>query len=148
VPLTVVVPGEGTPGRSLRGLATRLSARLGHAVEPWFHDRPADTLAVLARHVARGMVRLVLLPLALGRTGRRDGSLDATVRTVTERWPSLYLHLGASLGADDVARILGDRAREAARSLALERAALAGAVAVIVDLGGASPAGNAELAGL
>jgi len=148
VPLTVLVPRERTPGRSLRSLATRLSARLGHAVESWSPDRPADTLAAIEQHVARGTVRLVVLPVVIGRTSGRDGSLDATLRALTDRWPSICVHLGAALGPDDVARILGDRAREAARSLSLERSALGSAVAVIVDAGGASPAGNAELAGL
>jgi len=105
-------------------------------------------MAAIKQHVARGTVRLVVLPVVLGRTSRRDGSLDATLRALADRWPSICVHLGTSLGPDDVARILGDRAREAARSLSLERSALGGVVAVIVDPGGASPAGNADLAGL
>lgn len=148
VPLTVLVPSERVPDRSLHGLATRLATSLGHAVEPWSLDRPAKTLAAIGRHLARGTARIVLLPVVAGRAGRREGSLDAALSAAVARWPSLCVHVGAPLGSDDVARILGDRAREAARSLALERSALGDVVAVIVDSGGASPAGNAELAGL
>lgn len=148
VPLTVLVPGEPAPPRSLRGLAARLAARLGHDVEPWLPEQPAQPPAAVARRIAGGTARLVVLPVAVGSAGRLDRGVDAMVASAVTRWPGLWVHRGTVPGQDDVARILGDRAREGAGTLSLGRADVQSVAVVIVDPGGASPARNAELAGL
>ena len=76
------------------------------------------------------------------------GPLDKALAAVAGRWPALRLHHGAPPGADDLARILGDRAREALGGLSRRRVAPADVVVVLVGGGGGNPAHNAELARL
>jgi sirohydrochlorin cobaltochelatase len=144
----VLVPGEAPPPRALRGLAARLRARLGHAVEAWPADPTATPPTAIGRRVARGTARLVVLPVAVSPAGRLDRHVDAMLAGLAARWPRLCIHRGLAPGQDDVARLLGDRAREAAAALGLGGRDLGAVVVVIVDAGGASPARNAELAGL
>jgi sirohydrochlorin cobaltochelatase len=139
-------PGSGAP---LRRLARRLAARLGHAVEPCLLDRPGDPLAgAVERAVERGATRLVALPLVLGLAGEAAGRLGTLLARVAQRWPSLRVHGGDPPDADDVARILGDRARAATGARAGRSPAPGDVVVVIAGGGGANPVGNAELARL
>jgi sirohydrochlorin cobaltochelatase len=143
IPLTCLVAhGEPVPVRSLRSLARRLAAKLHHDVAACVLDGAAgDPLAAAVQpSVDRGVSRLVVLPLALGP----DARVDRATAAVLGRWPRLRLHRGAPLATDDVARILGDRAREART----EGCAPEDAVVVLVGGGAANPAANAELARL
>jgi sirohydrochlorin cobaltochelatase len=146
-PLTLLVAhGEPAPTRSLRSLAHRLAAKLDHDVAACVLDGAAgDSLvAVVQPSVERGASRLVVLPLALGPTAAPDARVDRAAAAVLARWPRLRLHRGAPPATDDVARMLGDRAREArAPGYAPEDA-----VVVLVGGGAANPAANAELARL
>ena len=150
VPLTVLVAAvEPGARRSLDALAARLATRLGHAVEacaPGRLDR--DGTAALGARVRRGTVRLVVLPLALSQADRMGRGVDDLIASVQERWPGLCVHRGLAPNPDDLARVLGDRAREATAALSRERAAASSTVVVLVGASGASPAGNAELARL
>jgi sirohydrochlorin cobaltochelatase len=151
IPLTVLLDhGEPGTGRALRGLAGRLAARLGHDVAACVLDAPGEPLPELVRErVARGARRLVVLPLAPGQAARAlDRRADGAIASVVERWPWLTIHRGAPLGPDDLARLLGERARESLRALGRGRPAPAEAVVVIVGAGGANPGANAELARL
>ena len=51
----------------------------------------------------------------LGPAGARDRGLDPAIGVLTQRWPGLLIHRGAPPAVDDVARMLGDRAREVMR---------------------------------
>jgi sirohydrochlorin ferrochelatase len=150
VPLTVLVAAvEPGARRSLDALAARLATRLGHAVEacaPGRLDR--DCMAALGARVRRGTVRLVVLPVALSQADRMGHIVDELIASVLERWPGLCVHRGLAPHPDDLARVLGDRAREATAALSRERATAGNTVVVLVGASGASPAGNAELAGL
>jgi sirohydrochlorin cobaltochelatase len=101
-------------------------------------------LAAVQPGLERGASRLVVLPLALGPTSLSDARLDRATAAVVGRWPRLRLHRGAPLATDDVARMLGDRAREAKPA----GCAPEDAVVVLAGGGGANPAANAELARL
>jgi sirohydrochlorin cobaltochelatase len=151
IPLTVLL-GDGEPatGRSLHALARRLAARLGHEVASCQVDAAGEPLAGVVREgVARGASRLVVLPLMPGRAGAPvDRRVDGAIASVVERWPWLRIHRGAPPGPDDLARLLGDRAREALHALGGRRTAPEEVVVVIAGAGGANPAGNAELARL
>src|SRR5262245_2125332 len=138
-------PGSGD---ALRRLARRLAARLGHAVEPCLLDGPGDPLAgALERAVERGARRLVALPLALGLAGDAAGRLGTLLARVAQRWPGLRVHRGEPPDPDDLARILGDRARAAAG--ARGGGPSLGDMAVVIAGGdGANPVANAELARL
>jgi sirohydrochlorin cobaltochelatase len=142
-PLTLLVAhGEPAPARSLQTLARRLAAKLDHDVAAGVLDDTAgESLAAAVQPgIARGAARLVVLPLALGPTPR----LERATAAIVARWPRLRVHRGAPLATDDVARILGDRAREAKPA----GCAPEDAVVVLAGGGGASPAANAELARL
>jgi sirohydrochlorin cobaltochelatase len=142
-PLTLLVAsGEPAPARSLGSLARRLAAKLDHDVAACVVDGPAgDSLVATVRpSVERGTARLVVLPLALSP----DARVDRATAAVVGRWPRLRLHRGAPLATDDVARMLGDRAREART----EGCAPEDAAVVLVGAGAANPAANAELARL
>ena len=137
VPLTVLVTAETAPSRSLQTLASRMAVHLGHGVQPWHPLERATALAAIGRRIARGTVRLVVLPVSAGQDAARVGSaVDEVATTVFRRWPSVRVHRGISPGVDDLARLLGDRGREAAGTLGLKRSALGAAVAVIVDVEG------------
>jgi sirohydrochlorin cobaltochelatase len=142
-PLTLLVAhGEPTPARSLGTLARRLAARLDHDVAAGtVGDGPEESLVAAVRPgLERGASRLVVLPLALEVPAR----LDRAVAAIVARWPRLRLHRGAPLATDDVARMLGDRAREAKPA----GCAPEDTVVVLVGRGAANPAANAELARL
>jgi sirohydrochlorin cobaltochelatase len=151
VPVTVLL-GSGEPAavRSLQGLARRLAARLGHEVVACGLDPRGEGLPGVVRdRVSRGASRLVVLPLVAGQAaGASDRRMDAAIASLAERWPWVTIHRGAPLGPDDLARLLGDRAREALRALGGRRRATGEVVVVIVGEGGANPARNAELAAL
>ncbi len=139
---------EPGTARALGRLTSQLAARLGHAVEPCRFDGPGEPLAAaVERAVARGASRLVVLPLAIGLGAETGGRLGKALAAVVGRWPALQLHRGAPPGADDLARILGDRAREAIGRLP-RRAAPEEVVVVLAGGGGGNPAHNAELARL
>lgn len=150
IPVTVLLSHEErASGRSLRGLANRLAAKLGHDVEPCLLNGAGEPLmGVIRERVARGASRLVVLPLMLGGAGNPDRRVEGAIASVVQRWPLLRVHRGAPPSADDIARLLGDRAREAMGALSGVRSAPEEIVVVIVGGGGANPAGNAELAGL
>jgi sirohydrochlorin cobaltochelatase len=150
VPLTILVSAvERGSGRALDALAGRLARRLGHEVAAWGPDTPLkDALAAIQARIERGTVRLVVLPLALGPVDRVHGAIVELVTAVRDRWPGVCVHRGAAPSPDDVARILGDRAREAIAAGSRERATLGGTVVLLAAAGGASPARNAELARL
>jgi sirohydrochlorin cobaltochelatase len=139
-------PGSGD---ALHRLAGRLAARLGHGVEPCLLDGPGDPLAgAVERAIARGAARLVALPLVLGLAGEPAGRLGTLLSRVARHWPSLRVHRGDPPDTDDVARILGDRARAAAGGRSRRSSGADEVVVVIAGGGGANPVGNAELARL
>jgi len=142
VPVTVLL-GRRLAGaeRAVRRLATTLARQLRHGVEVCDLARPGDPLSRLARRAAaRGATRLVLLPLTLDDIGLSG------VRV--ETGGSLRVHRGREPATDDVARILGDRARDAARAFAGARRQPGQTMVVIATGGGANPATNAEVARL
>jgi sirohydrochlorin cobaltochelatase len=142
VPVTVLL-GRHLAGaeRPVRRLAATLARQLQHGVEVCDVTRPGEPLARLARRaVARGCTRLVLLPLALQDAGVSSLRVDAGA--------SVRVHRGREPATDDVARMLGDRARDAARTLAGGRRQPAHVMVVIATGGGANPARNAEVARL
>ena len=145
IPVTLLVAhGEPVLRRSLQGLARRLARKLGHAAEGCLLDGPTDTLeAAVEASLGRDASRFVVLPLGLGPADLVDRRVDRAIESVLRRWPRLRVHRGAPPGADDVARMLGDRAREAKG-----RCPAGDAVVVLVGGGDASPSANAELAGL
>ena len=142
VPTTVLLGRQWSgAGGAVRRLATRLARQLQHDVETCDLAEPNDPLPRLARTIGeRGVTNLVLLPVTLEDAGLAGAPVDVD-RT-------LRLHRGRGPATDDIARMLGDRAREAARSLAGGRRQPAPVVVVIATGGGASPASNAEVARL
>src|SRR5262249_39280002 len=86
---------------------------------------------------------LVLLPLLLGLAAEAAGRLGAALAGVASRWPSLPVHRGEPPDTDDVARILGDRARGALGRGGRASIAPADGVVVIAGGGGATPVANA-----
>jgi sirohydrochlorin cobaltochelatase len=148
VPLILLLaPREPSARRSLEALAGRLAGRLGReVVTAWLDGPPDDLLARSAPAVRRGAARLVMLPLVLGPAGVTDRGLDQAIAVVRQRWPELRIHRGAPAAVDDVARMLGDRAREAMRR-ARPRPARPGDTAIVLaGAGDANPVANAELA--
>ncbi len=103
---------------------------------------------MVRRVVDRGATRLVLLPLALGGPGPPDPRRVDALTAALGAWPFLRIHRGRPLATDDVARMLGDRAREAAGSLTGGRGRPGEVVVVIATGDGANPVGNAEVAKL
>ncbi len=135
--------------RSVHHLARRLAGQLGHDVETCDLEGPGEPLRLVVRRVVdRGATRLVLLPLALGGPGPPDPRRVDALTAALGAWPFLRIHRGRPLATDDVARMLGDRAREAAGSLTGERGRPGEVVVVIATGDGANPAGNAEVAKL
>jgi sirohydrochlorin cobaltochelatase len=142
VPVTVLL-GRHLAGaeRAARRLATTLARQLRHGVEICDLAQPHDPLLRLGRRVAaRGATRLVLLPLTLDDAGLASARLDAGA--------SLRVHRGREPATDDVARMLGDRARDAARTLRAGGRQAGQIMVVIATGGGANPASNAEVARL
>lgn len=153
VPLTLLVTAaEGATAPCLRALAARVAARLGHAVEaasagPGGRPGPQLVCAIQAR-VDAGTVRLVVLPVTAAHAPPLDRAIDELVPMLLARWPALCVHRGTAPASEDLARILGDRAREATEALAGDRAAVSDTVAVLAGASGGSPVANAELARL
>jgi sirohydrochlorin cobaltochelatase len=146
VPVTLLLGRGGqTAPRSIHRLARRVAGQLGHDVEPCDLEAPADQIR---RIVARGTTRLVLLPVTLddseSRAARRVDGMAAALAA----WPALRVHWGQPPATDDVARMLGDRARDGARSLIGGRGSHTDVVVVIATGDGANPARNAEVAKL
>jgi len=148
LPLIVLLaPREPAARRSLAALGGRLSARLGRDVAVAWLDGPPDELdAHVAPAIGRGASRLVVLPLTLGLAGTRDWRLDQAIGVLTERWPGLPIHRGSPPAVDDVARMLGDRARETMRRARPRPLRPVDTAIVLVGAGDANPATNAELA--
>ena len=142
MPTTVLVGRHvARAGRAVRRLATTLARQLQHDVEVCDVARPGDPLRRLARRMGRrGTTRLVLLPLTLDDTGLSDAPLDVDV--------PLRVHRGRVPATDDIARMLGDRARDAARALTAGRRQPAAVMVVVATGGGANPASNADVARL
>jgi len=135
--------------RSVDHLARRLAGQLGHDVETCDLEGPGEPLRLAVRRVvARGATRLVLLPLALSEPGPSDPRRADVLTAALGAWPFLRIHRGRPPATDDVARMLGDRARDAARSLTGGRGRPAEVVVVIATGDGANPVGNADVAKL
>src|SRR5262249_44054344 len=130
---------------SIRHLARRMAAQLGHDVEPCDLEAPAGQLRAIA---ARGVTQLVLLPVTLDDSASRGARVAESMTTALGACPSLRVAWGEPPAVDDVARMLGDRARAGARALIGGRGSHADVVAVIATGDGANPAGNAEVAKL
>jgi sirohydrochlorin cobaltochelatase len=147
-PLTLLLaPREPAARRSLQALVGPLAVRLRRDVAvAWLDGPPDELLAGVAPRVGRGASRLVALPLALGPTGAIDRGLDRAIGTLRQRWPALRIHRGAPPAADDVARMLGDRARAAMRRARPRPPRPADTAVVLVGAGDANPGANAELA--
>ena len=142
VPVTVLL-GRRLAGaeRAVRRLATTLARQLRHGVEVCDLAQPRDPLQRLGRRVARrGATRVVLLPLTLDDAGLAGTRLEAGA--------SLRVHRGREPADDDVARMLGDRARDGVRTLAGGRRPPAQVSVVIATGGGANPSRNADVARL
>jgi sirohydrochlorin cobaltochelatase len=148
IPLTLLLaPGPPAAGRSLEAVTRRLAARLRHdVVAAWLQGPPGEPLARVEASLAGGASRVVALPLALGPAGTADPDLARTIDVLRERWPALPIHRGLPLAIDDVARMLGDRAREAMRRARLRPPRLSDTAVVLVGAGDVNPLANAELA--
>ena len=134
--------------RSIERLSHRLASQLGHDVEACDLDAADEPLPLVARRAAaRGAMHLVLLPLALDDPARQDRRGADQVSAAVAPWPFLHVHRGGPPAADDVARMLGDHARETVASLTRRRRDTADVV-VVIATGDANPAGNAEVAKL
>ena len=142
VPVTVLLgPGLAGAERAAGRLAATLARQLRHDVEVCDLARPHDPLSRLARRLAaRGVSRLVLLPLALDEAGLSSAPVEAGA--------ALRVCRGREPATDDVARILGDRARDAARTLGGGRRRRAEITVILATGGGANPASNADVARL
>src|SRR5260370_1207580 len=99
---------------------------------------PAPLPHLVRRLVGRGASHLVLLPLTLDDAGLSGTRLDVGSR--------LRVHRGRGPATDDIARLLGDRARDAARALIAGRRQPAQLAAVIAARGGANPASTPQVA--
>ncbi len=150
VPTTLLLGRRwGAVARSVDHLARRLARQLGHDVETCDLEGPGEPLGLVVRRVvARGATRLVLLPLALDEASSRDPRRADALAAALDAWPLLRVHQGRPPATDDVARMLGDRARDAAGSLTAGRGRLPEVVVVIATGDGANPASNAEVAKL
>jgi len=142
VPTTVLLGRHlAGAGRAVRRLTASLARQLRHDVETCDLAQPHDPLARVVQRVSRrGGRHLVLLPLTLDDVGLASARLDASA--------SLRIHRGREPATDDVARMLGDRARDAARTLAAGRRQPGQIMVVIATGGGANPASNADVARL
>jgi sirohydrochlorin cobaltochelatase len=148
MPVTLLLaPGEPTGGRSLGALARRLAARLGRDVAAAWLGGPTDALvAAVEPRLPPGASRLVVLPLALEPAGAGQRGLDLALGALRQRWPDLRVHRGGPPALDDVARMLGDRARLALRTARPAPLVPGDTVVVLVGSGDANPVANAELA--
>jgi len=142
VPTTVLLGRHlAGAGRAVDRLATTLARQLQHDVAVWELASPHDPLPRLGRRLARrGATRLVLLPLTLDDAGLSGAKLDVDAR--------LRVHRGREPTTDDIARMLGDRARDGARTLSAGRHQPAEVMVIIATGGGANPASNADVARL
>ena len=148
VPLTLLLaPGPPAASRSLDAIARRLANRLRHDVVAAWLDEPAETLlARVEARLAGGDSRVIALPLALGPAGAADRDLIRAIDALRGRWPALPVHPGPPLAIDDVARMLGDRARAAMRRAGPGSPGPTDTAFVLVGAGDANPLANAELA--
>jgi sirohydrochlorin cobaltochelatase len=151
VPATLLL-GRCSPatGCWIHRLARRLAGQLGHTVEPCDLEGAGEPLQMVVRRVVeQGTTRLVVLPLTLdGAGGSADTRHADAMAPALRAWPFLRVHRGRPPATDDVARMLGDRARDAVGLLS-EGRRRAGEVVVVIATGdGANPAGNAEVAKL
>jgi sirohydrochlorin cobaltochelatase len=145
--LLLAPPGDGSAAQ-LAALAGRLAARLGQPVRACPLGDPEGALAAaVERAAAAGAARLVVLPLVPGPEAEVARLLGALLASIGRRCPGLALRPAAPPDADDVARILGDRARQALARLP-GPAGQRGDVAVVLAGAGANPSANAELARL
>jgi sirohydrochlorin cobaltochelatase len=140
----LLAPVEPEAAAPLERLATRLSAAVGHAVEPVRLEGLGESLtAALSRARVDGVTRLALLPLGLDAEAALRVGAAAT--RLAAGGPALAVALPPDPG--DLARILGDRARQALGRLPGGPMA-PGDVVVVLAGGGANPGANAELAKL
>src|SRR6185503_9086112 len=119
VPVTLLL-GRGwrAATRSVRALTARLARRLGHAVDACDLEASGAPFEDVVRAVVeRGTARLVLLPLTLDGERAWTRPLDEAVATARGAWPFLRVHRGMPPATHDVARMLGDRARDALGAL-------------------------------
>jgi hypothetical protein len=146
-PTLLLAPSEPRTIRPLGQLASRLAAKLGHAVESCRLDGSGESMSAVAeRAVACEASRLVVLPLGLGT--EPAGPFGKVVGAVARRWPALRLHRGMPPSAEDVARIPGGRARAAVGRLPRRPPTLDDVVVVLAAGGGGNPLHNADLARL
>ena len=112
---------------ALRGLATKLSHRLGHPVEPvsLLHSsgidpkllagRPAEILVpALERRLVAGQNEFVVLPLFFGASQALTVYVPENVARLQAKYPALNLRLAPPLhvvGDDRLARILADQVK-------------------------------------
>src|SRR5262249_42776702 len=109
VPTTLLLGRRwATVCRSIRHLARRMAAQLGHDVERCDLAAPAGQLRAIA---ARGVTQLVLLPVTLDDSASRRARVAERMTTALGACPSLRIAWGEPPAIDDVARMLGDRAR-------------------------------------
>ena len=150
VPTTLLLGRRATAARrSIDRLARRLAARLGHAVEACdVEERAGGLRPAVERAVARGATRLVVLPLSLEASSHLEPRRTDAIAMALGAWPRLRVHRGRPPATDDVARMLGDRARGAASALGGGRWRAAEVVVVIASGDGADPAANGEVAKL
>ena len=110
---------------ALRGLATKLALRLGHAVEPvsllhssgvdpkLLEGRPAEILVpALERHLAARQNDFIVVPLFFGPSQALTAYVPENVARLRARHPALNLRLASPLyaaGDDRLARILADQ---------------------------------------
>ena len=129
-------------------LARRLAGQLGHAVEACDLEGPGEQLQqLLSTIVARGATRLVLLPVMLDEPASADPRRVDALSGALRASPVRHVHRGRPPATDDVARMLGDRARDAARLFARRRRP-SDVVVVIATGDCVNPASNAEVARL
>lgn len=149
VPTTVLLGRRwSATGRSVRHLATRLARQLRHDVEACDVEDPDEPSHLLRELAGRGATRLVLLPVTLDEIGPSDPRRADALTTALDAHPFLRVHRGRPPATDDIARMLGDRARTAARSLNKAGRHPSETVVVIATGDGLNPASNADVARL
>src|ERR1700730_4665681 len=117
VPITLLLGGRwSAAARSARHLPTRLPRQLRHDVEVCDVEHPEEPARLLRELVGRGATRLVLLPVTLGELGLSDPRRADGLRAARDAYPFLRVHRGRPPATDDIARMLGDRARRGATS--------------------------------
>jgi len=147
VPLTLLLaPGGPGIGPSLRALGRRLAGRLAHDVAAARVDADDAWLADLEPCLRGGARRVVTLPVVLGPGEAAHRAVGSALAALRRRWPDRRVHAGRPPAVDDVARMLGDRAREVLRRARPAAPRPDEVVVVLVGAGDANPAANAELA--